>query len=142
MFSVNKNFVTNLMTYKKGSMRALCNYSTGSILTTKLMQLGIPSKFNIWTYGMTGSFKTEVGKLCAGFFGKTDNPASNFQDSPASMELKMHLASDSLLLIDDYCPSSSASEERSKISKANMIMKNIGDRVSRGRAKSIISFLQ
>lgn len=126
----------SLMTYKPGCMRVLCSYATGSILNAKLMELGIPPKFLIWLHGMTGSFKTEVGKLLCGLFGKIENPAANFQDTKASIEKKLHLCKDSLLLVDDFCPSASAAEERTKVDKANMVTRNIGDRVSRGRAKS------
>ena len=126
----------NLMTYKPGANRVLCTYSSGSILNAKLMELGIPPRYLLWIAGLTGSFKTEGGKLLCGFFGKIENPAANFQDTKASIEKKMHLCKDCLLLIDDFCPSSSAAEERAKVDKANMVIRNIGDRVSRGRAKS------
>jgi len=128
-----------LMPYKEGYMRTLCNYATGSILVTKLTDLGIPPKNALWIVGMTGGFKTSVGKLLTSFYGRTENPASNFQDSKASIEKKLYIAGDALLLVDDFCPSSTAAEERSKVDKANMVIRNIGDRVSRARAKSDMS---
>lgn len=129
----------NLMQFKPGAMRVLCTYTTGSILVTKLMELGIPPKYLIWLYGITGSFKTEIAKCLCCFFGKLENPASTFLDTKAAMEKKLHLCKDALLLVDDFCPSASHAEERVKVDKANMVTRNIGDRVSRGRAKSNMS---
>lgn len=126
----------NLMKYKLGANRVLCTYATGSALNSKLMEVGIPPKFLIWLHGMTGSFKTELGKLLCSFYGTIESPAANFQDTKASIEKKLHLCKDSLLLVDDFCPSATVSEERTKVDKANMVTRNIGDRVSRGRAKS------
>lgn len=126
----------NLMTYKPGFMRVVCSYTTSSILISKLIELGIPPKFLLWIHGITGSFKTEVGKSACGMYGVIENPAANFQDTKASIEKKLHLCKDCLLLVDDFCPSSTAAEERAKVDKANMVTRNIGDRVSRGRAKS------
>ena len=129
----------SLMQYKPATMRILCSYATGSVLISKLSELGIPSKYLVWIYGITGSFKTEVAKCLCSFYGILENPASTFLDSKAAMERKLHLCGDALLCIDDFCPSSTTAEERVKVDKANTVTRNIGDRVSRSRAKSNMS---
>ena len=129
-------FMEKLIPDKPEITNVLFSHMLNSILLTKTRSLGIPCKFVIWLYGKSGSYKTELGKLLISFFGQCDVIPANFQDTPASLEKKCCLTSDCLLLIDDYAPSSSISEQRAKLGKANLITRNIGDRISKSRARS------
>lgn len=101
-----------------------------------LRQEGIEPKFLMWLYGYTGSRKTTLAKLFLSHFGNLlEHPPASFKDTPNSVEKRGFDTKDSLLLIDDYHPTSSPTEKRSMESLAQKVLRGYGDRVSRGRMK-------
>ncbi|PWW37877.1 bifunctional DNA primase/polymerase [Paenibacillus pabuli] len=101
-----------------------------------LRQEGIEPKFLMWLYGYTGSRKTTLAKLFLSHFGNLlEHPPASFKDTSNSVEKRGFDAKDSLLLIDDYHPTSSLSEKKIMESLAQKVLRGYGDRVSRGRMK-------
>lgn len=101
-----------------------------------LRQLGIEPKFLVWLHGYTGSRKTTLAKLFLCHFGNLlEHPPASFKDTANSVEKRGFDTKDSLLLIDDYHPTSSPSEKKKMESLAQQILRGYGDRVGRGRMK-------
>lgn len=93
-------------------------------------------KFLVWFYGYTGSRKTTLAKLFLCHFGDLlERPPANFKDTANSLEKRSFDAKDSLLLIDDYHPTSSPQEARNMRQLAQQILRGYGDRVGRGRMR-------
>ncbi|AIW42390.1 bifunctional DNA primase/polymerase [Paenibacillus polymyxa] len=101
-----------------------------------LRWLGIEPKFLVWLHGYTGSRKTTLAKLFLCHFGNLlEHPPASFKDTANSVEKRGFDTKDSLLLIDDYHPTSSPSEKKKMESLAQQILRGYGDRVGRGRMK-------
>lgn len=123
----------DLIPNKKYVIDILLAYTTLSFLVHKLREIEIPPKALVWLYGGTGIFKTEIAKILISFFGKNDVIPASFNDTKTRIEIMMNLTKDALLLVDDYCPSTTAGENYRNKDKVVMITRNIGDRTSRGR---------
>lgn len=117
-------------------MHTLIAHAFSSILVHKLEQEGIMPKHLVWVYGCSGSFKTSVALVVLSLFGVMENPPCTFIDTVNSIEKKMHLAKDGLLLIDDFFPASTPNEANQKNSKASIVTRGIGDRIGKARAAS------
>ncbi|MCT1398098.1 bifunctional DNA primase/polymerase [Paenibacillus sp. p3-SID867] len=101
-----------------------------------LRRIGLEPKFLVWLYGYTGSRKTTLAKLFLSHFGDLlEHPPASFKDTANSVEKRGFDAKDSLLLIDDYHPTSSPKEKLSMELLAQQILRGYGDRVARGRMK-------
>lgn len=101
-----------------------------------LRWLGIEPKFLVWLHGYTGSRKTTLAKLFLCHFGDLlEHPPASFKDTANSVEKRGFDTKDSLLLIDDYHPTSSPGEKKKMESLAQQILRGYGDRVGRGRMK-------
>lgn len=125
-----------LIPERKEIMLALISHAFGSVLVHKLDTESIMPKHLIWLYGCSGSFKTSVALVILSLFGLMENPPATFNDTTNSIEKKMYLAKDSLLLVDDYCPASTIAEANQKNSKASIVTRGIGDRIGKARAGS------
>lgn len=73
------------------------------------------------------------------FFGMFNSPPATFNDTAAALEEKSYLTKDSLLIVDDFRPSASPTEAKSKASLANSLTRRYGDRITRSRSKSNLS---
>lgn len=101
-----------------------------------MRQAGYEPKFLLWLYGYTGSRKTTLAKLFLCHFGNLlEHPPSSFKDTANAVEKRSFDAKDSLLLIDDYHPTSSQKEKQIMESLAQKLARGYGDRVARGRMK-------
>lgn len=126
----------SLIPDRKEVMLTLIAHSFSSILVHKLEQEGMMPKHLVWLYGCSGSFKTSVALVVLSMFGAMENPPCTFNDTVNSIEKKMHLAKDALLLIDDFFPASTPTEANQKNSKASIVTRGIGDRIGKARAGS------
>jgi len=101
-----------------------------------LRQAGHEPDFVMWIQGMTQSMKSSLAAVVLNHFGKgfTKNtmPAS-FKDTYIYTDRKGFLLKDSLLVIDDFFPSSSKSESQKMHTMAQKILRAWGDRIPRGR---------
>jgi hypothetical protein len=107
-----------------------------SILIEKLKMEDIEPKYLMWVYGVSGSFKTALMVVLINFFGTFNSPPATFSDTAAALEKKAYLTKDSLLLVDDFYPSVSQNEAKSKATLANGLTRKYGDRITRSRSKS------
>jgi hypothetical protein len=107
-----------------------------SIMIEKLKQEGIEPRYLAWLYGSSGSFKTSLTVVLMGFFGTFNTPPATFNDTAAALEKKAYLTKDSLLLVDDFHPSASPQEAKSKASIASGLTRKYGDRITRSRSRS------
>ncbi|MNW41014.1 hypothetical protein D3C74_181400 [compost metagenome] len=107
-----------------------------SPLCELLRMIGLEPKFLVWLYGYTGSRKTTLAKLFLSHFGNLlEHPPASFKDTANSVEKRGFDTKDSLLLIDDYHPTSSPREKQSMELLAQQVLRGYGDRVARGRMK-------
>jgi hypothetical protein len=107
-----------------------------SIMIEKLKREEIEPRYLMWVYGASGSFKTALTVVLMSFFGTFNAPPATFNDTAAALEKKAYLTKDSLLLVDDFHPSASPQEAKSKASLANGLTRKYGDRITRSRSKS------
>ena len=109
-----------------------------SILCEKLREDNIEPKFLLWLYGTTGTRKTTLALLLMSHFGEFTSPPASFKDTSNGLEAKMFVVKDSLLLIDDFHPSSFQHERDIMSQKAESVLRGYGDRVAKGRMTSDI----
>jgi hypothetical protein len=91
--------------------------------------------FSLWLYGPTGSMKSTLAGLALCHFGTFDRltlPGSWFS-TVNSLERLCHALKDSLIVIDDFAPASSAKDGHYMAEKAGRLMYQVGNRSSRGR---------
>ncbi|WP_342476581.1 hypothetical protein NYE24_21195 [Paenibacillus sp. FSL H7-0350] len=101
-----------------------------------LRTVGLEPKFLMWLHGYTGTRKTTLAKLFSCHFGDLlERPPASFKDTANSVEKRGFDVKDSLLLIDDYHPTSSPREAKSMTQLAQQILRAYGDRVGRGRMR-------
>ncbi|KAA9005910.1 bifunctional DNA primase/polymerase [Paenibacillus spiritus] len=101
-----------------------------------LRQVNLEPKFLVWLHGYTGSRKTSIAKLFLCHFGNLlEHPTASFKDTANSVEKRGFDTKDSLLLIDDYHPTSSPQEGKKMEQLAQQVLRGYGDRVGRGRMK-------
>lgn len=107
-----------------------------SIMKELFIEAQVKPEFLLWIYGLTGSMKTTVSKIFFNIFNRSnmDYLTATFKDTIASIEIKAFEYKDSILLIDDYHPSSSYSEKKDMQSKASNIIRIYGDNISKSRA--------
>jgi hypothetical protein len=107
-----------------------------AIMIEKLKLEDIEPRYLMWVYGVSGSFKTALMVVLINFFGTFNSPPATFNDTAVALEKKAYLTKDSLLLVDDFYPSASPNEAKSKASLANNLTRKYGDRITRSRSKS------
>lgn len=101
-------------------------------------KIGRTPNFIIWLHGLTGSRKTSLALATLNHFGNftSNTPPATFKDTHNSIEVKMFLAKDSLLVIDDFHPVVDSVQARQMKSTAENILRNYGDRIGRSRMNS------
>jgi len=120
----------------KGVPVFLLSFGLLSLLMEKLKAELIEIKFQGWLYGKTGSFKTAISLVLLNFFGTFTNPPATFADTIVSIERQLYLAKDALLILDDFHPAMSPSEKKAKEGLASKVIRMVGDRTGKRRAKS------
>ncbi|MHC1694033.1 MAG: hypothetical protein AB9835_01890 [Eubacteriales bacterium] len=103
-------------------------------LVEPLSHAGITPSFILWLVGRSGSRKTTLANLFLSHFRTyTNSPPASFKDTANSLERKAYLTKDSVLLIDDWHPTTNVTERENMMRVANHILRLYGDRVGRGR---------
>lgn len=105
-------------------------------LCEPLRQAGHEPDFVGWVQGMTQSMKSSLSAVVLNHFGKgfTKNTMpSSFKDTYVYTDRKGFLLKDSLLVVDDFHPSTSKAESQKMHSMAQKILRAWGDRIGRGR---------
>lgn len=120
----------------KGVPLFLLSFALLSPLMDKLKSEGIEVTFLGWLMGKTGSLKTSLSLVLLNFFGRFTNPTATFADTITSIERQLYLAKDSLLILDDFHPAVSYGEKRAKEALASKVIRSVGDRTGKRRAKS------
>lgn len=95
----------------------------------------LKADFSLWLYGPTGSMKSTLAALALGHFGTFDRltlPGSWFS-TVNSLEKLSFVLKDSLIVIDDFAPASSAGDAQRMAGTAGRIIYQAGNRSSRGR---------
>lgn len=109
-------------------------YSILSTLNQPFKEVKQEPKFILWLYGITGCRKTSVAKVFCNHFNRTSDiiPAS-FKDTSSSIEMKAFEYKDTVLLLDDFHPTSNSFEKKVMADKAYHALRIYGDKISRGR---------
>jgi hypothetical protein len=91
--------------------------------------------FSLWIYGPTGSMKSTLAALALAHYGEFDRltlPGSWFS-TVNSLERLSFALKDSLIVIDDFAPASSAGDAQRMAGTAGRIIYQAGNRSGRGR---------
>ena len=94
--------------------------------------------FGIFLAGLTGTFKTEITALAQAHFGSNwngRNLPTNWTATANALEKQAFLIKDSLMVIDDYCPTGSQYEVSRYVSAAERIFRAQGNRAGRERMR-------
>ena len=95
---------------------------------------GHPPRFVTFLSGTTGSLKTSVALALFRLFQEDiDTPEANFFDTEASLEKKFGEAYGKVVLLDDFCPAVTASSGKAKLAKLELVIRFIGDQISKSR---------
>lgn len=93
--------------------------------------------FVLWVHGRTGSRKTSLATLFLSHFKEySASPPATFKDTVNALERKAFHCKDSILLIDDYHPSSSKYEAEKMNQTAQYLVRLYGDKIGKGRMKA------
>jgi len=115
----------------------LFSYLTLSVINYFLKEAGIEAKFTMWLHGESGSRKTTIAKLFTNFFNfDSIIPICSFKDTKAAIERLTFEYKDSILLLDDFHPSTSKSEKDDMTEKAQHFVRIYGDRETKKRMTS------
>lgn len=111
-------------------------------LVDPFKRAGLEPTFLLWLHGTTGSQKTSLALVMLCHFGMFagKNPPASFKDTANSIEMRAFSTKDSLLLIDDFHPTTSTFEGKNIAQTAQKLLRMYGDRIGRGRLKSSIEF--
>lgn len=112
-------------------------YSHLAVMKEVFTLAGVQPKFLLWIYGITGAMKTSVCKMFFNVFNRSsrkDVISATFKDTPAAIEIKAFEYKDSVLLLDDYHPTTSSTEKKAMESLAIHVTRMYGDVITRSRA--------
>jgi hypothetical protein len=102
-----------------------------SPLTTLLNPM---PNFSGYIQGETGCFKTTLAVIALSHFGYFGaNNLNNFDDTANALEKRSFILKDSLMVLDDYHPSTKKSDAQYKESLAQRIIRSYSNRTGRGR---------
>ncbi len=96
----------------------------------------VEPKLLLWVYGLTGSMKTSVCKIFFNIFNRQSRPiiSATFKDTSSAFEIKAFEYKDSVLLLDDYHPTTSSTEKKSMEALASHVLRMYGDGITKSRA--------
>lgn len=95
---------------------------------------GYPPHLLLFIKGTSGSLKTSVASLIFNFSGNPqDNIPATFRDTSASMEVKMGVYRDRVLLVDDFCPAASENSRRILEQNLEQLIRFYGDGIAKSR---------
>ncbi len=112
-------------------------YCFMSPLNGLLRELGVEPSFSFYLIGKTGSFKSSWSKVLLSFFGRlgyAETAPCTFLDTQNAVGIKLALAADVPLLLDDRRPTSNAADKLRYEGLEKFASSAIGDRAARGRA--------
>ncbi|HXX68372.1 MAG TPA: DUF927 domain-containing protein [Polyangiaceae bacterium] len=91
----------------------------------------VRANFSILLVGKTGTGKSGLAGLAAGFFGEWsfDSPPLSWSATPAAIERVLFHARDTVVVVDDFVPGA----EKGLDEKATRILQSIGNRTGRER---------
>ena len=95
--------------------------------------------FSLFLSGLTGTRKSELAALCAGFFGKGfhgKNLPANWSSTDNSLEKLCFLAKDVIMVIDDFNPIGSMTDVNHYHKKADRVLRGQGNQSGRQRMRS------
>lgn len=95
--------------------------------------IGKEPQMIFWLFGRSGTRKTSLCMVLLSHFGQFSAPPASFKDTKNSLERKAFLAKDSLLLVDDFHPTSSPQDSAAMMAAAQYLCRLYGDRIGRGR---------
>ena len=123
------------ISYNEAKTLPLLLYSHLAVIREIYVQAGYQPKFIMWIYGLTGSMKTSVSKVFFNLFNRErDYISSTFKDTKTAVEIKAFEYKDSILLLDDYHPTTSSIEKREMQSLASHVLRIYGDGISKSRS--------
>lgn len=110
-------------------------YTYLSVLTTILSPM---PNFLLYLYGKTGSYKTTISTLALSHFGKYNqflqgHGSCSFEDTINSIEKRSFDLKDTLMLIDDYCPTRNQQMSKQMYQTLHRIVRNYSNRTARKR---------
>ena len=131
MDSINMIYISNDML----KTVPLLIYSHLAVMREVYVQAGFEPHFIMWVYGLTGSMKTSVSKIFFNLFNRDkDYISATFKDTKTAVEIKTSEYKDSVLLLDDYHPTTLSTEKKAMESLASHILRIYGDGISKSRS--------
>lgn len=110
-------------------------YSHLSVMKEVFVKAGVEPHFILWIYGLTGSMKTSVAKVFFNIFNRDkEYLTATFKDTKTAIEIKSTEYKDSVLVVDDYHPTTSTYEKREMQSLASNILRIYGDGIAKSRS--------
>lgn len=105
-----------------------------------LSEMIVPD-FALWLWGGTGSFKSTLAALLLSHFGdftETSLPLS-FESTANALERSLFLLKDTLAVVDDWRPAVSRGDASAMDTKAQRLLRAVGNRQGRGQMTSDIT---
>ena len=104
-----------------------------TVLCQLAKQMGKEPQMIFWLFVRSGREKTSLCMVLLSHFGRFTAPPAPDKDTKNSLERKAFLAKDSLLLVDDFHPTSSPQDAAAMMAAAQYLCRLYGDRIGRGR---------
>ncbi len=92
----------------------------------------------VWLHGSSGSMKSTLSALAQQHFGDFDRKtlSATWTSTDNSLEHRLFVLKDVLSVIDDYAPQADPRAQRDLDRRVQRILRNVGNRASRGRLTS------
>lgn len=114
-------------------------YSHLAVMKYVFVKAGVEPHFILWIYGLTGSMKTSVARVFFNIFNRDkEYLTATFKDTKTAIEIKATEYKDSVLVVDDYHPTTSTYEKREMQSLASNILRIYGDGIAKSRSNKYL----
>lgn len=114
-------------------------YSHLAVMKEVFVKAGVEPHFILWIYGLTGSMKTSVARVFFNIFNRDkEYLTATFKDTKTAIEIKATEYKDSVLVVDDYHPTTSTYEKREMQSLASNILRMYGDGIAKSRSNKYL----
>lgn len=104
----------------------------GGPLAALFEEAGCPLRFCAYLVGVSGSLKTAVSEVFAGFFGERDH--STFRDTMAAIDVNISAHRDRMLLLDDFQPPVVSADGQAMRKTNEHVTRLFGDDIAKKRA--------
>lgn len=107
----------------------------GFLILASAFRAPLGADFAVHITGRTGTFKSELAAICQSFFGVVEarNLPASWSSTANSIEALAYRAKDAVMVLDDFVPTGTSTQQKSYQTAADRIMRAVGNQAGRAR---------